>query len=114
MSGDNIVLVKADEPIVCPVCEQVIVDGMGRLTAQPSCKHVEFIYCNGEVFEYITPTLKASLDLAETQADEKGDSMDVYEFLRQYISQDGTILDLDIPRFTVWVGIRRGRDQGRD
>jgi hypothetical protein len=75
------------------------------------CKHVLFIYANGEAFEYIDPAIEARIEEAEEKAEEEDDALDTWDFL-EYEAGANVILEqvqedmaCGPTKFTVWFGI---------
>jgi hypothetical protein len=113
MPTPNIVEIEADNDVVCPVCNALIVGEEG-LTQQPSCEHILFIFANAEVFEYDALGLEARLNAAGEKADEAGDYFDEWEWLSAQCDKRDVILEQNSDgiacgpvSFRVWVGIRR-------
>ena len=94
--------------VVCPTCG-VLVGNRAGLKPQPSCKHVRFIYCNGECFEYIEPALKTELEKAEAFTGVNNDILDTWDWLEANSPEGTTILEQasgPIMDFSVWFGFR--------
>jgi len=110
MSDPVIVEVGEEEELKCPTCGKAIVTAE-EVVAQPSCKHVRFIYANGEAFEYIDPELEAQLELERSQAEEKDEDFDEWEALKAHTGPGSVILEQTEEEMacgpvspTVWVG----------
>lgn len=105
----KIVQLGDETKVACPTCGVLVVDEDG-VTPQPSCQHVRFIYCNGEVFEYIEPDLQKELSKAETPFDES-DDFDTWKWLEQnspkgtvILQQGSSGIACGPTSFTVWFG----------
>ena len=73
MPTPKVIEIPEDQSVVCPICKAVIVDEDVGLLNQPSCRHIRFIYCNGEAFEHDPDGLELRLEEARDEADEKGE-----------------------------------------
>jgi hypothetical protein len=111
-SDSKIVQLKEDTEVVCPTCGVLALNQAG-CEPQPSCKHVRFIYCNGECFEYIEPDLQAKIEKAAALANQNDDLFDAWEWLEENSPEGTTILEqvnggmaCGPTSFTVWFGFR--------
>jgi hypothetical protein len=73
---------------------------------------VQFIYCNGEAFEYVEPSLEHRLDVADSEAEEDG-GVDPWGFLREQSGVDVILEQTEEGMAcgpisaTLWVGIKK-------
>jgi hypothetical protein len=107
-SDSKIVQLEDGIDVVCPTCG-VLVGNRAGLKPQPSCKHVRFIYCNGECFEYIEPALKTELEKAEAFTGVNNDILDTWDWLEANSPEGTTILEQasgPIGDCAVWLGFR--------
>lgn len=107
-SESKIVQLKEGIDVVCPTCGVLVVNKAG-LKPQPSCKHVRFIYCNGESFGYIEPALKTEFEKAEAFTGVNEDILDTWDWLEANSPEGTTILEQTsgpIRDFAVWFGFR--------
>jgi hypothetical protein len=104
----KIVQLEEGTDVVCPTCG-VLVGNKAGLKPQPSCKHVRFIYCNGECFEYVEPALKSELEKSEAFTGVNNDILDTWDWLEANSPEGTTILEQTsgpIRDFAVWFGFR--------
>ena len=112
-SDSKIVQLEDGIDVVCPTCG-VLVGNRAGLKPQPSCKHVRFIYCNGECFEYIEPVLKTELEKAEAFTGVNEDILDTWDWLEANSPEGTTILEQasgPIRDFAVWFGFRSAKSR---
>ncbi len=114
MPDAQITQIDEEQDMVCPVCGVLILDSE-TLYSQPSCKHVRFVYANGECFEYVNPELEAVLAEEESKADEQDEFFDTWDALRRHSGPNDLILEQTEASmgcgpvsFTVWIGIHTG------
>jgi hypothetical protein len=107
----EIVEIDSESPVTCPHCSMVLLDPGADEEQLSHCKHVLFIYANGEAFEYIDPALEARIEEAEEKAEEEDDALDTWEFL-EYEAGANVIFEqvqedmaCGPTKFTVWFGI---------
>jgi hypothetical protein len=107
MSDPVIIEVDEEEELKCPTCGKAIV-AAEEVVPQPSCKHIRFIYANGEAFEYIDPELEAQLELERAQDED----FDEWDALKAHTGPGSVILEQTEEgmacgpvSFIVWVGI---------
>jgi hypothetical protein len=112
MQSVKIVKIDEDEDIVCPVCHATAVDADEGLVTQPSCKHIRFVYANGEAFEYAEAGLEERLQAEEEKADEEGGVFDSWDALKAHCGNYDLILEQITHEmacgpvsFTLWVGV---------
>jgi hypothetical protein len=113
MPTPKIIEIDEEQDVVCPICNAMIVDVDEGLVEQPSCRHILFVYANGEAFEYDPAGLEGRLEQERDRADEAGDYFDEWETVLSLCDKDDLILSLvsegmacGAISFTVWIGIR--------
>jgi hypothetical protein len=84
MPDPQIIQIGEEHDILCPVCG-ITIFGFKQLDAQPSCRHIRFVYWNGECFEYVNPELEALLAEEESKANEQDEFFDTWDGLRQHL-----------------------------
>jgi hypothetical protein len=102
---------EEQEVTLCPICSTPAIDEDG-LVNQPSCGHIQFVWANGECFEFSRDGLEERLDAAQEHADSDGLCFDPWAWLVQCAEAD-VILEQTTDdvgcgslRFRVWIGIR--------
>jgi len=113
VEDELVISIDEGHAITCPFCGSVVVtiaDGC----VLPPCEHTQFIFINGEGFEYAEAGLEAWLKEQEERADEDEEccGFDVWDALQTYVEPDGLILErIDHGmacgpiKLTIWVGI---------
>jgi hypothetical protein len=113
MVTTKIIEIPEDQNVVCPVCNAVIVDEDEGLVQQPSCRHIGFVYANGEAFEFDPDGLEERLQALLDEADDDGVCFDPWDWLSAQCGEGDVILQQNVEgmacgalSFTVWIGIR--------